>query len=460
MNQIRQPPPAFRMSREPELRGSSAHHHLHQTIDFKAENAVLEIMTDWSPCSALPWVFPLRMSVGAVVAYCVVFMFLATSSISILVANNARVVDPACIGERGELANTHPVISDGPFFRFKVSYGAFNQYLIVSEMLLIAEALNATAILPQLQTRHDWVSEFNMTKYEPIKFSKFFDLHHLRKHWAGRVNIVDSLPTIRNYTVVKFELRDGLNEKVVPHILNHTKGADLRNVIFWTESTPFWVWHYWAAEPLRDLCVSSMNGLRPSALVRMESRELYHHLVEAAQKLSRHGPPTIAGIHFRIEKDANVFLLPSPVNMFMDQIKIILNTTAPRDGINPDSVLFYLATGDVPEEMREEVFSKLDASIPHRYFFKEPQWTQDVSSVESIAFMDAIVLSNFKYFIGHPVSSLSMAVHNWRLSSKEHSVLLPISLPYHLDARMKFNCISPNLTKFYDLAPEQQAPAC
>eukprot|EP01122_Echinamoeba_exundans_P000208 TRINITY_DN10183_c0_g1_i1.p1 TRINITY_DN10183_c0_g1~~TRINITY_DN10183_c0_g1_i1.p1 ORF type:complete len:439 (+),score=40.98 TRINITY_DN10183_c0_g1_i1:151-1467(+) len=349
----------------------------------------------------------------------------------------------------------------GPFLQFNVSYGAFNQYLTTAEMLLVARALNATAVVPTLQTRQDWMSDFYDVKYHPLPFSRSFDAAHLKRYWSHRnLTIVDQLPAHANLTFVRVKLKEGLNFDVSAHVLNHTTNTgefDLKTIVFDIRVPPFFVWSFSKTPELRDLCSMALNGLRPSPGVRMLARELYRNITEYAAALiaSNPAPPIIVGVHFRIEKDSRIFGLPSPVDMFMDQFEVLLNTTLPKQGIDPSRAVFYLATGEVPDDSREEILTKLNATIPHRYFFKETQWVQNMYFVEAVAFTDAIVLANVPYFVGHPVSSLSVAVHNWRTSSSRPSVLLPVPLRNGIDAASKFNCTSPGLRPFYDLGPEE-----
>eukprot|EP01122_Echinamoeba_exundans_P012371 TRINITY_DN5148_c0_g1_i1.p1 TRINITY_DN5148_c0_g1~~TRINITY_DN5148_c0_g1_i1.p1 ORF type:complete len:439 (+),score=43.62 TRINITY_DN5148_c0_g1_i1:167-1318(+) len=365
----------------------------------------------------------------------------------------------------------------GPTMSFDLANGAFNQFISIIEVCLTAATVNATVVIPQLRSRNNWEDDYGKLAFSAIPFDEIYDIGHLRQHWHGRIRFLEKLPENHNLTTIKVGFYASLNFSVVETMEKakleyENKTGEI--IPSWAKVhlswawPPFFTWDHWGSNLLRETCSFAVNGMKPSRKLRALIKALWSDLKTRARQPEFHIPPStepvLVGIHLRVENDSKSFGVASPVGEYLAEVKKLLqaNPKLEQNGV------FYFATGKIPPHIHEEFFGGLEALIPHRRFlfkntsllvFNATTGNDSVSSnktssypPEAVAVADAAILANTEYFIGHPLSTLSVAVHNWRIAGEMPSTMLSISPPHDgLDVFKKFNCSVPSLRPFFNL---------
>lgn len=359
-----------------------------------------------------------------------------------------------------------PQINDsycaGPFLDWTVEYGAFNQFVNFMNVLPVAEVLNVTFLLPQLQTRVNWTTNFEQTKYRPVPFEQFFDLDYFLDYWNATSGKRRTIPRIIKRTdwetrcskvpLTTVPLKLGMKQNGTWWLDHATEEVEGR---FGPNSTRISVVYklqrylqlmFWPCELTPEheqICSRAVESLKPSAEMKRLSQSLLCDVVRRAA-----GAPVV-GVHFRMELDFRIIW--SNANGTLDEY-------VRQFELLPRGTKAYLAVGVIAPDMADKVHAQLRRIFGEGGYFTKHNFLSDVEiaayPAETLAFIDAIVLQNLEMFIGHPSSSMSVVVHQFRTRAGLHSVLLPPIRALALE--IKFN--STELTPFFRIDPVVSCP--
>jgi hypothetical protein len=425
-----------------------------------------------------------RNCMGGLVLHVALWLMCSLSLVSILLVNQQYLRSPP---DRADIYTSMSpehkmalkllaprVYKSGPVMTFDLANGAFNQFISIIEVCLTASTINASVVIPELRSRNNWEDDYGKLAFSHIPFDEIYDIGHLRQHWHSRIRFMAKLPDNHNLTTIRVEFYASLNFSVVETMEKAKRDYENSTgqiISSWSQVhlrwawPPFFTWDHWASNILRETCSFAMNGMKPSKKLKGLIKTLWADIKSQSRQPQFGLPigqePILIGIHLRVENDSKSFGVGSVVDKYLIEVKRLLDA---HPGLRQRGV-FYLATGKIPLHIHEEFFGGMDSLVPHhRFVFKNasllflpPNITAATSwnstyPPEAVAVADAAILTNMAYFIGHPLSTLSVAVHNWRVAAQMHSAMLSVSPPNEsLNVFKKFNCSVTSLRPFFDL---------